>query len=391
MAIPTRLHHVARLSADWVHHTAAVHLFTLGGRVCQRLERLKAEPDLARRLARGGALVVLGLHAAWAGPAPVALASSSAPGTAGGSPAPSSTVSARLARQSIGCLIGPERVADIGTPLAGVVGAVKVDRGDSVKKGQVLVLLESEVEQAGLKAARARTAIDADVHAAQANLALARDRYDRLAGLVGDGFVATLQVEQARAERDVAEQKLIQARGQLKVQTQELGVAKAQLGQRTLRAPFSGVVAERFVNAGERVEDKPLLRVAMLDPLRVELVLPAARWGSVRSGERIGVQPDLPGAGNLLARVTHIDKMIDAASNTFRVRLALPNPGNKLPAGARCKVDLPAPADGRPGAPNPATPASPAIAPADLSSATPRVLPTVLRPTGPTPRLKLTI
>jgi multidrug efflux pump subunit AcrA (membrane-fusion protein) len=39
------------------------------------------------------------------------------------------------------------------------------------------------------------------------------------------------------------------------------------------------------------------------------------------------------------ARVTHVDKIIDAASNTFRVRLSLPNPGNRLPAGARCKVD----------------------------------------------------
>jgi multidrug efflux pump subunit AcrA (membrane-fusion protein) len=41
----------------------------------------------------------------------------------------------------------------------------------------------------------------------------------------------------------------------------------------------------------------------------------------------------------LSARVTHVDRIIDAASNTFRVRLALPNPGHRLPAGARCKVD----------------------------------------------------
>ena len=41
------------------------------------------------------------------------------------------------------------------------------------------------------------------------------------------------------------------------------------------------------------------------------------------------------------ARVTRVDKVLDAASNTFRVRLALPNPGHKLPAGSRCKIDLP--------------------------------------------------
>ena len=50
--------------------------------------------------------------------------------------------------------------------------------------------------------------------------------------------------------------------------------------------------------------------------------------------------PDLPGAAPAMARVTLVDKVIDAASNTFRVRLSLPNPGHKLPAGARCRVDL---------------------------------------------------
>ena len=56
--------------------------------------------------------------------------------------------------------------------------------------------------------------------------------------------------------------------------------------------------------------------------------------------DRVSVIPDLPGAAPAMARVTLVDKVIDAASNTFRVRLSLPNPGNKLPAGARCRVDL---------------------------------------------------
>ena len=106
-----------------------------------------------------------------------------------------------------------------------------------------------------------------------------------------------------------------------------------------MRSPFAGVVVERYANVGERVEERPLVRVAMLDPLRVEIVMPASRWGSVAVGHQLAVVPELPGAGTLTARVTHVDRLIDAASNTFRVRLALPNPGHRLPAGARCKVD----------------------------------------------------
>lgn len=271
-----------------------------------------------------------------------------APGGAPAQPvAPSSPVAppagagARAAKPTLGCLISPERTADIGSPVLGVVSEIKVDAGSFVQAGQTLVVLQSSVEQAGLQAAQARSSIDADVNAAKANLLLAEQRHKRATELLAEGFVSDQAVEQARAEREVASQKLQQARGQQQVSREEMRVVQAQLSQRTVRSPFNGVVVERFVNTGERVEDKPLLRLAMLDPLKVEVVMPATRWGSVAMQDTIAVTPDLPGAGSMQGRVTYVDKVIDAASNTFRVRLALPNPGNKLPAGARCKVDLP--------------------------------------------------
>jgi membrane fusion protein, heavy metal efflux system len=257
------------------------------------------------------------------------------------SPAASAPAAPRVVKPTLGCLISPERVADVGSPVVGVVAEIAVDNGTLVQAGQPLVVLRSDVEQAGLHAAQARSAIEADVHAAKANLMLAHQRHARAVELVSEGFVSPQAVEQARAERDVADQKLQQARGQQEVSQQELRVVQAQLGQRTVRSPFRGVVVERFVNAGERVEDKPLLRLAMLDPLRVEIVMPASRWGSVAVNQSLSVVPELPGVGSMAARVTHVDKIIDAASNTFRVRLSLPNPGNRLPAGARCKVDEP--------------------------------------------------
>lgn len=292
--------------------------------------------------------VSLGMALLW--PAGATLAANAAPPAASGSPAwqgginnstttGNSNSSPRAPRPLLGCLMGPERVADVGSPVVGVVSAMKVDRGDLVSAGDTLVLLDSGVEAASVEAASARSAMDADVRAAEANATLATQRHTRTVSLVAEGFVTTLAAEQARAERDVALQKLAQARGQRTVQRRELGQVQAQLAQRTVRSPFRGVVVERFVNAGERVDDKPLLRLAMLDPLRVELVLPANRWGSVARGDAISVLPELPGATAVVARVTHVDKVIDATSNTFRVRLSLPNPGDKLPAGARCKVD----------------------------------------------------
>jgi membrane fusion protein, heavy metal efflux system len=349
------------------------------------------------------AAVAIGLQFVWAVPfiAPSAVAGPTAAATAPSAttlatapaaeaPAPPARGS-KAARQAVGCMIGPERVAEIGTPVTGVIDSLPVERGDAVRKGQVLAVLAQDVEQAGVRAARTRSSIDADIHAAEANLVLTRERHARMAGLVGEGFVARQAVDQALAERDVAAQKLAQARAMKKVQEQELGVVQAQLGQRTLRSPFDGVVAERYANPGERVEDKPLLRVAMVNPLRVELVMPATRWGSVKRGDEIGVLPELPAAASMLARVTHVDKILDPASNTFRVRLSLPNPQHKVPAGARCKVDVP-------GQDQPATPAAPpsaALRPA-AAGASGGVSPVVLRPAAldralPAPRLKFSI
>ena len=259
---------------------------------------------------------------------------------AGAAPLGATAVAAaRNPKAPIGCLISPERITDVGSPVVGVVGEITVDTGDAVSAGQPLVLLRATVENAGVEAAAERARLDADIRAAEASLQLAKQRHTRALQLREQGFVSSQATDQSLAEQDVAQQKLEQARSQKRVSTRDLGVVRAQLKQRTVRSPFAGVVVERFVNAGERVEEKPLLRIAMLNPLRVELVMPASRYGSISLGDAMRVQPELAGALPVSAKVTHVDRVIDAASNTFRVRLKLPNPGNRLPAGARCKIE----------------------------------------------------
>jgi RND family efflux transporter MFP subunit len=269
----------------------------------------------------------------------VAQANGAGKGAAGADAnAPATVDRARGRSSAVGCIISPERVAEIGSPVVGIVRSLGVDSGDTVRSGQALVTLQSDVESAGVQAAQARSAIDADIRASAANLELARQRHVRAIDLQAQGFVSPQAIDQAKAEMEVAAQKLQQARGQHTVAQRELGVVRAQLDQRVVKSPFDGVITERYVNIGERVEDRPLMRLAMLDPLRVELVLPANRYGTVARNDALSVQPELPNAPVVTARVTHVDKVIDAASNTFRVRLSLPNPGNKLPAGARCKL-----------------------------------------------------
>jgi membrane fusion protein, heavy metal efflux system len=249
------------------------------------------------------------------------------------------------ALKPLGCLIEPDRAANIGTQVVGIVHQVHVKRGESVRAGQVLVTLRADVERANASAAKTRAAVDAEVLAAQTGVELADQKQRRAQFLLAKNFVSPQAVDLARGELEIAQQKLSQVKGQQRIWIEERGVAEAQLALRTVRSPFDGVVVERFVNPGERVDDRPLVRVAVIDPLRVELMVPTAQYGSFSLGDSVTIRPELPGAGAVKATVQHVDRVFDAASNSFRVQLSLPNADHRLPAGLRCKADLTARAE----------------------------------------------
>jgi len=243
--------------------------------------------------------------------------------------------------QPLGCLIEPFQVAEVGSPVIGVIESVRAERGDTVRKGQILALLRADVERAQVDVASNKAQAIAEVNAAEANAVLARQKLKRAEGLMAEEFVSTAAVEQARAEARVADERVLQAREQRRTAEREHALAQAQLGLRTIRAPSDGVIADRYLSVGERVEDKPLFRVAMVDPLRVEVVMPAQLYGIVRVGSTMTIAPEFPNTAPREAKVILVDKLIDGASNTFRIRLSLPNPGAGLPAGLRCKASLP--------------------------------------------------
>ena len=238
------------------------------------------------------------------------------------------------------CLMQPSRIAELGTSSPGVIESLTVDRGDSVRRGQVVALLRSDVERAVLGVAQSKAQADADVRAAQAAADFARQKYARSEDLFKKQFISEQALDQVRTETQLAVQKLAQAREQRGIWDRERDLARSQLAQRTLVSPFDGVVAERHVALGERVEDRAVMRIVALNPLHVEAMAPAARFGTLRPGMTAQVQPDLPGAAPVTATIKQVDRLIDGATNTFRIRLVLPNPDASLPAGARCKLSF---------------------------------------------------
>ena len=243
-----------------------------------------------------------------------------------------------LAATPVGCLIEPERIAELGSQVIGVADKVLVERGDQVKKGQILATLRSEIEQANVNAAKTRSQLIAEVRTAEANLDLAKITEKRSISLVDRKFISQQAVDKAHAETEVAAHRLTFSKEQLKLADDDLKVANAQLNIRAIRAPFDGIVAERYVWPGERVEEKPLFRIIKTNPLRVEMVAPVSLFGTIAKDDFVNITPELPNLQQLEAKVTLVDKMIDGASNTFRIRAEIANPNFDIPSGLRCKV-----------------------------------------------------
>jgi RND family efflux transporter MFP subunit len=227
--------------------------------------------------------------------------------------APPREAGERRAGGDFECLLEPRVVVQVGSPVDGVIQEVTVDRGDHVKAGQVVAKLDSGVEAASVELRKAKAEFGA--RKAERNVEL---------------FNRQLISAQEKDELDT-EQKLNEL---------ELKKDIEALKLRTVLSPIDGVVVERYLSAGElvRTDKVKIMKLAQIDPLNVEVVVPSQVYGSIKVGMGGEVVVAAPVRGVHRAKVTVIDPVIDAASGTFGVRLELPNPGGKVPSGIKCRV-----------------------------------------------------
>ena len=252
-----------------------------------------------------------------------------------------------IAQRRFDCVVEPQQVVKLASQATGLITRLDVDRGDVIRKGQVLGTLSDEVERANLALARARATNDHDIAGGQARLAYLQRKSGRASQLVTGNLVSRNTSEEAEAEMKVAENQLRLAVLNHQVAQLEVAQAEALLRQRALVSPIDGVVMERLLRPGEfRNDQSPVFSLAQIDPLRVEVFVPASFHGQVRAGMAGEVTPEAGLAGPLRAVVTVVDPVMDSASGTFGVRLSLPNAALALPAGIRCSVRFAGPAPG---------------------------------------------
>ena len=240
----------------------------------------------------------------------------------------------------LACIMKPYLEISVGTPVGDIIQTVTVERGDWVTVGQPIVMLESSVEEATVALAKAKAEAESTIKSTQAKMAFSTRKLERALDLYKSNSIAKHEVDEAQTEKVLAEAAYQEATENKQIAELEWKRAMASRNLHTIYSPLTGVVVERLLSPGELARQTPILKLAQIDPLRVEIFAPLSWLGKLTPGMTAEVRPERSGDTTYTARVTVVNQVVDSASGTFGVRLEMPNPNHALPAGLACTVDF---------------------------------------------------
>lgn len=210
----------------------------------------------------------------------------------------------------LSCLLEPSIQVEVSSSVPGVVHELYVERGEYIKRGEKIIELNSAVQKAALYTAKAREDF--------ASRKLARNE-----NLLKQNLLSESEKDELITEHQLAVLMLEEA--------------QTQVTQRSVMSPVDGVVVKRNVSVGEYVGSEPIAEVVSLNPLHAEVVMRADVYPEFNNPMRVNLTTTYDGqlhSGNIII----VDKIIDAASGTFGIRIEIPNPDSLLPAGIKCQA-----------------------------------------------------
>ena len=241
-------------------------------------------------------------------------------------PQPPAIISATEARQvswtpSIKAVGGIEAVngIQVANEVPGVVEEINFESGDMVSQGDVLIRLNSDIDQAAVGTRRAEAQ-------------LARQEFNRVSDLLPKRAVSQSEYDKAKANYDAAQARVKEA--------------EAQLSKKVIRAPFDGKLGLRMVDQGEYLATgTPIVEINMLDPIYVDYTLSEKDLPMVDQGYEVEATvasvPDQVFAG----QVSAINTSVNPETRTVRIRATLANPDNLLRPGMFATIQTRQPDD----------------------------------------------
>ena len=223
--------------------------------------------------------------------------------------------------------------------VAGRVSDVQVEPGTTVEKDQLLVHLYDEPEKIQCQQLKMLSEDRTKINAAKAELAQKQVDLKKLEQARAKGAASVWEVEHLFLNVRIAELSLQSAILEQQQYRQRYDHASSQLVRMRLAAPIAGLVEEVSVEVGESIGTLgPVVRIVQNDPLWIDVPVPMAQALDLTVDQDVWITfPGATAEATPNGRIINISAVADAASETLRIRIEVPNP-LKRPAGERVAV-----------------------------------------------------
>jgi membrane fusion protein (multidrug efflux system) len=214
---------------------------------------------------------------------------------------------------AVGSLVAVQGVT-VGAELGGKIVEIAFDSGDRVAAGELLLRIDTSAEEAQLRSAEAAAKL------ARINLERIRDLQASQTASKSDLDTAQANFSQAIAQADNV---------------------RAVIGQKTLRAPFAGLLGLRLVNLGQIVKaGDPVVTLQTIDPIFVDFTVPQQQFSALAPGTALRVTTDAAPGQAYDGEIVAVSPEIDTVTRSVRVRGTLANVGERLRPGMFAKVEV---------------------------------------------------
>jgi membrane fusion protein (multidrug efflux system) len=214
---------------------------------------------------------------------------------------------------AIGTLRSAESVV-MKSEISGRIAVISFSDGSRVAKGDTLITFDASIQEAQVNQAKAERDL------AAAKLKRTQDLFDKK-------FLSAAALDDARASEQIAQAKLT--------------LAQATLGKMSLRAPFSGVIGIRQVSVGDYIkEGADLVNIEDTSSMKVDFRVPEQASGRLRVGQVVGLQSDAFAGQSFPAIVTAVDSAVDPLGRSLLMRAELRDVSQRLKPGMFMRVTL---------------------------------------------------
>ena len=268
----------------------------------------------------------------------VAAAPASSPG--GSAPAPVANAPVSDNGFTVSGPLIVEHQLDVLAQRDGVIAELRSEAGARVHAGDLLAQLDDRQLTANLEAARARTrSIEADLKNWEAEAKVMQADYDRAQKMWDAHIISNEQREHAKFKAESETWDVRRVRELLTDANQTQRSLELELDKTQIRAPFSGVVARRYVRQGQQVtKGDRLFWLTAEGPLGMRFTLPENFIGRIQKGQVLPMTtPDLPGQ-KYQVRIVEVSPVVDPASGTIEVAVELEGKPGPLRPGMDASV-----------------------------------------------------